>query len=204
MALRVNMDAMYEPDGPIPLTMKATVESLNLAEISKADVSMWACVTDLASRVAHGGGPNDCIALGLYVVFVIAFTALDMFFLLIAAFQQHTGFWEGAADSEHHFSALGVSHALKKLSMMDVALVGIFIVLCCGSVYEKEGLTVQFRWGLFVLFCAEACHYLTYFLVCRSAPQPSKQVAAKQAEKSEDNSFQGDEDDSASMPGSVV
>merc|ERR1712113_1158660 len=131
MALRVNMDAMYEPDGPIPLTMKATVESLNLAEISKADVSMWACVTELASRVAHGGGPNDCIALGLYVVFVIAFTALDMFFLLIAALQQHTGIWEGAADSEHHFSALGVSHALKKL-----------------SVYEKEGLTVQFRWGL--------------------------------------------------------
>merc|ERR1711972_484806 len=155
-------------------------------------------------RVAHGGGPNDCIALGLYVVFVIAFTALDMFFLLIAAFQQHTRIWEEAADSERRFSALGVSHALKKLSMMDVALVGIFIVLCCGSVYEKEGLSLHFRWGWFVLFCAEACHYLTYFLVCRAAPQPSKQVAAKQAEELEENSCEVEEDDSSSMPGTVV
>merc|ERR1719168_111966 len=119
-----------------------------------------------------------------------------MFVLLIAAFQQHTRIWQEAADSEHHFSALGVSHALKKLSMMDVALVGIFIVLCCGSVYEKEGLSLHFRWGWFVLFCAEACHYLTYFLVFGAAPQASKQAAAKQPEELEDNSSNREEDDS--------
>merc|ERR1712039_810712 len=187
-ALRVNMDAMYEPDGPIPLSMKPMVEGFHFAEISKADVSMWACVAELASRVAHGGGPNDCIALGLYVVFVVAFTALDMFVLVIAAFQRHSTIWGEAADAGHRFPALGVAHALKKLSMMDVALVGLFLVLCCGSVYKKEGLALHFRWGLFVLFCAEACHYLTYFLVTCAAPQPSKQVTAKKAEEFEDNS----------------
>jgi len=204
MALSVNMEPMNEPNGPIPLSMKDMVESFQLEEISKTDVSMWACITELASRVAHGGGPNDCIALGLYVVFVIAFTALDMFILVIAAFQQHFRTWEEATDSEHLFSALGVSHALKKLSMMDVALVGLFLILCCGSVYEKEGLSLHFRWGLFVLFCAEACHYLTYFLVSRAAPQASKQAAAKQAEELEDNPSNREEEDSSSMSGTVV
>merc|ERR1712039_213299 len=167
----------------------------HLAEISKADVSIWTCITELASRVAHGGGPNDCIALGLYVVFVVALTALDMLALVIAAFQQHAGSGEEATDSEHRFSAMRASHALKKLSMMDVALVGISLVLCCGSVYEKEGLSVSFRSGLLVLFCAEACHYLAYFLVLNAAPQPSEQAATKQAGEFEDNSGKGEEDD---------
>jgi len=204
MALSVNMEPLYEPNGPIPLSMKDMIESFHLEEISKTNVSMWACITGLASRVAHGGDPNDCIALGLYVVFVIGFTALDMFVLLVAAFQRHSGIWEETTDSEHGFSALGVSHALKKLSMMDVALVGLFLVLCCGSVYENEGLTLHFRWGLFVLFCGEACHYLTYFFVSQAASQASKQAAAKQPEEFEGNSSSHEEEDISSMAGTVV
>merc|ERR1712039_1089272 len=152
----------------------------HLAEISKADVSMWACVAELASRVAHGGGPNDCIALGLYVVFVIAFTALDMFVLVIAAFQQHTRLWEEAADSEHRFSALGVSHALKKLSMMDVALVGIFIVLLWIRVREG-GVVLAFPLGLVRLVLRRGVPLLDLL------PCHSRGTAAIQASGSEED-----------------
>jgi len=198
------MEALYEPNGPIPLSMKDTVESLDLGEVTKADVSMWACVAELAWHAAHGGGPNEFIALVLYAVFVIVVTVLDMFVLVIAALQQRVRIWEEANDSKRYFSALAVSHVLKKLSMMDVAIVGIALVVSCGSVYKKAGTALYFRWGLFVLFCAEACHYLAYFLVCSAAPQALEEVVAKQADQLEGDTANSEEDDSISMPETVV
>merc|ERR1711957_151791 len=182
LALRLNLDALYEPNGPVPLSMKPTVEMFHLAEITRADVSMWGCVTSLTSHAMNGGGPNEFIALTLYAVFVIAFTVFDMFALVISAFQLHLGGCGKADDTKHHVSAMAVSHVLKKLSMMDVALVGITIVVCCGNVYKKQGIALYARGGLLLLYGAELCHYLAHFLVMSAAPPPhSAQVAIKQS-----------------------
>merc|ERR1712039_25442 len=125
--------------------------------------------------------------------------------LVVAAFQQHSGILGEAQDSKPRFSAVAVSHVLKKLSMMDVALVGIALAVCCGSVYKKAGTALYFRWGLLVLSGAELCHYLAYFLVTHAAPQGTAKAVAKQAEKLEDDAGNSDEADAGiSMPGTVV
>jgi len=203
MALRMNMNVLYEPNGPVPLRMKDMVESFDIASKAQADVSMWACVTQLFWHATHGGGPNELVALVLYSVFVIAFTVLDMFALVIAAFQQHSKIFGEPQDSKQHLSAMAVSHVLKKLSMMDVALVGIALVVSCGSVYKKNGTALYFRWGLVVLLGAEACHYLAYFLVTRTAPQEIAEVVGKQADKVEQENGKCEEDED-SMSGNVV
>jgi hypothetical protein len=194
MALRLNMDALYEPNGPVSLDMKVHIDNMHLSEKTASDVSMLSCLTRLFSHATHGGSPNEIIAMVLYAVFVIVFSALDMILLVIAAIQQNTRIL-GAVEERGSpgFNVLRASGALKKLSMLDVALVGIFLVVICGSVYKKAGTALYFRPGFFLLLGAEACHYLAYFVVsgaAAGAAQPEQEEEARQVNAIEEGQQQ--------------
>jgi len=186
MALRLDLDMLYEPSGPVPLSFKPFVEALGLAELVHAEVSLWECLGTLAKWGASGNA-NFFIAFVLFAVFAIGFTILDMLVLTVAAWQLRPSRRQcsdietaghSTDESQGPRRLLSVARVLKKLSMLDVAIVGIVVVTLCGYVYRKSGVIVSMRWGLSVLFVAELCHYAACHLVTGLAPSAPPQPAA--------------------------
>mmetsp|Transcript_75337 Transcript_75337/g.215700 ORF Transcript_75337/g.215700 Transcript_75337/m.215700 type:complete len:481 (+) Transcript_75337:88-1530(+) len=186
MALHLDLDMLFEPTGHVPLSFKPFVETLGLVDLMHSEVNLWKCLGTLAKWGASGNA-NFFIAFVLFAVFAIGFTILDMLVLTVAAWQlrpssRHSNEVEmqGRSADEHQgpCRALSFARVLKKLSMLDVAIVGIVVVTLCGYVYRKSGVIVSMRWGLSVLFVAELCHYAAYHLVTGLAPSAPPQPAA--------------------------
>mmetsp|Transcript_43311 Transcript_43311/g.123944 ORF Transcript_43311/g.123944 Transcript_43311/m.123944 type:complete len:117 (-) Transcript_43311:90-440(-) len=67
-----------------------------------------------------------------------------------------------------------VSSLLKKLAMLDVAVVGIYLVTYCMAIYANIGVLVTRREGIVVLFGAEVVHNLLYWIVSSVADYPAE------------------------------
>merc|ERR1719291_603757 len=65
------------------------------------------------------------------------------------------------------------SQALRKLSMLDVLIAGVFVVTLCMSMYRKNGIFVSMRYGVPALLVAEILHYATYYFVMSASKQPA-------------------------------
>jgi len=185
MALRLDVDSLYEPDGPIDPILKPIINNMHLPEMTAADVNIWSCIKQMAIWAAQGEAVS-CIAFLLFTIFVILFSTLDMAVLLFLTIQQYMYAGSGGSSSRSSTRLLlNVSTALNKLSMLDVSIVGVVIVVLSGSVYRKNGVILSMRLGLLVLFVAEACHYAAYFMVTRSihgGAQKSSPVDSKARE----------------------
>jgi len=168
MALRLNMDLLYTPTGPIDIMLKPFVDELNLPAIANSNVSLWSCMVELWQWTLLGYA-NGFLAFVLYAVFVIGFTILDMIALLIIAVRCTYHFAQPKVY-EAPRKLVAFSSLLKKMSMLDVAVVGVTLVVACGQVYKSQGCNLSYLWGLLALFLAEVCHYAMYHAVHRMVP----------------------------------
>lgn len=161
MELRIHLEALFQPTGPLPTTFmgvptRPVIEQLKIPEKANAEVSVWSAIVTLQES-SSGGEVNSTIALVMIAVFVVAFTAADMVLLLVIAVFLRLGLQTAGL--------IAASVALKKLSMLDVLIMGVIVVSQCMSMYQKDGIFVTSQNGLYMLTCAEMLHYLAFFLV---------------------------------------
>eukprot|EP00747_Dinoflagellata_sp_TGD_P115819 gnl/TRDRNA2_/TRDRNA2_172243_c1_seq3.p1 gnl/TRDRNA2_/TRDRNA2_172243_c1~~gnl/TRDRNA2_/TRDRNA2_172243_c1_seq3.p1 ORF type:complete len:452 (+),score=31.31 gnl/TRDRNA2_/TRDRNA2_172243_c1_seq3:75-1358(+) len=158
----------------------ATVESMLEKKLTIAD-----CVCFLFSWTFERGELNSALALGMLAIFVVLFTVLDLFVLIVllisCQFQMPryklvTPQTESKGkDAAASLGTLEVAHILKHLSMLDVAIMGIWLFTWCAAPYKDYGLSFSCGIGLLWLFFAEALHYITFYVVT-SICQQSTQV----------------------------
>jgi len=175
MKLRLELDSLFA-SGEIDPSLKEVVESLGIQEMAANNVSIWNCTTALWDWIPpRGVDPNDpwstakdywevnsLIAFILMTVLVISFTILDMLFLVAMAVYMQM--------YRHRLPhSIGITHFLRKMSMLDVCITGVFVIILAGGIYEKSGVQLGRLEGLNYLLVAELCHYLCYFLVSMTA-----------------------------------
>jgi len=173
MVLDVDLDAAFEPHGPIPAAMRPFVMSLNIGTLAHAEVSFGDCISKLAEWT-RSGSATSFMGFLLFAVCVVFNTALGMVLLLWSSLLM----WykaarpavvqgEGKACNELARPMLPIQMAkvFKKLSFLDVSIVGLVIVVLSGHSYKKQGLILTLQPGLLFLTLAEICHYAAHFLV---------------------------------------
>mmetsp|Transcript_101172 Transcript_101172/g.326555 ORF Transcript_101172/g.326555 Transcript_101172/m.326555 type:complete len:449 (-) Transcript_101172:37-1383(-) len=160
MALRLDLDVLA-----LPTLVEILVEPLNLPGLAHADVSLWQCMTALEHWSGHGE-VTSIVAMLMFGIFVILFTIIDMGLLTAVAWLRYV---DSGLAGQKADSLLAAAHVLKKLSMLDVSIVGIMLVALSMGVYRSDGVILSLRWGLYALLGAELLHYGTYHLVSRSA-----------------------------------
>eukprot|EP00405_Crypthecodinium_cohnii_P009251 CAMPEP_0206425442 /NCGR_PEP_ID=MMETSP0324_2-20121206/3794_1 /ASSEMBLY_ACC=CAM_ASM_000836 /TAXON_ID=2866 /ORGANISM="Crypthecodinium cohnii, Strain Seligo" /LENGTH=466 /DNA_ID=CAMNT_0053890225 /DNA_START=12 /DNA_END=1412 /DNA_ORIENTATION=+ len=161
MALSLNVDLLFEPVGTLPLVLKPFIESLHLEKLVHTEVTLWDCTKTMAQWGSNGDA-NFFIAFLMFAVFTMLITVLDMIVLFIASVQLHL---ERQGRTTCSCRVINFSRTLKKMAMLDVAIVGVVVVVLCGYVYRSVGVILSMRPGLAVLAAAEVCHYATYHLV---------------------------------------
>jgi len=158
MSLRVDIDPLYSTHGgPIDIKLKSIVDSLGIVKMCHADVSLIAAMRKLVFWIGCGE-VNSFIGFVLIAVFAVAFTCLDMLFLLFTAVCLLT-------HSGRKFSPLKLCWILKKLSMLDVTIMGVVVVTLCMAMYRDKGVIVFMGHGLWLLLGAEIIHYFCYYAV---------------------------------------
>jgi len=191
MALRVRMESLYEPAGPIPSNFAPVIDMLHIPQLANADVSVVQCLKNLVQYIGYGE-VNSFIGFIFLAGFVVACTMLDMLMLAVTA-----GFLAfGVVRTINGHSPLGLCWVLKKLSMLDVAIMGVIVVTLCMVMYRKDGVIVSMCGGLAQLAGAEAIHYLTYYLVKGAAQhfEPSLNFGLRPDEDESTSSGSGSED----------
>ncbi|CAE8589486.1 unnamed protein product [Polarella glacialis] len=168
MTLRLDIDTLYA-NGTIDATMKPFVDQLNLPALAHSNVSIWACCIDLL-KMMKSAEANSFFAFVMLAIFVLFATVAHMVVLLILAFKVQLR--RDEVSSLRRWEE--VSAALRKVSMLDVFLVGVLIVVTSGSIYAKQGVVLGFGPGIWILFGAEACHYATYYLVALAVANRTK------------------------------
>lgn len=73
--------------------------------------------------------------------------------------------------------ALAAAHALRKISMLDVFIMGVVVICLAGNAYSDKGMKFVMQPGLLLLLCAEALHYVLYYLVSGAAEYLAAQEA---------------------------
>lgn len=185
MSLRVHMDDLYAPKGPLPSTLmgiplQPIIDALQIPEKANADVSVFEAIETLG-RWAADGEVNSFIALVMLLVFVVALTLLDVLVLVA------TGCLHYAKRPEAERLARWAA-ALRKLSMLDVMVMGVVVVTLCMSMYHKDGIWVATQPGLLGLLWAEVLHYVLYYAVMGAVhtavpPRPSAAASLQELAK---------------------
>merc|ERR1712190_657071 len=80
MALRVDMDQLYEPNGPIPRSMESIVDMSDIPNLAKVDVSVLGCIKELVQYIKYGD-VNSGVAFVLFASFGIMIPCMDMLVL---------------------------------------------------------------------------------------------------------------------------
>merc|ERR1712003_495742 len=102
-----------------------------------SEVSIWNCMQSLAGSV--GQGEMACvIALVMYLVFVVAATVIDMCLLVLASLLQCFG----GSMSVKTGAILAITHKFKKLSMLDVSVMGVIVVVASLRGMRSKGVII--------------------------------------------------------------
>lgn len=162
MALRLDVDRLIE-SGQVPADQGPLIKTLGIAELTADDVNLLDCIRKLYTWVKEDAenvnyNMNDITALLMLSVFVIGFTLIDMLGILALAIMVHI---YGCRPK----ICMEFVHIFRKLSMLDVAIVGVVVIITAGKIYEKLGVVLRFKIGLLYLFAAEFCHYVSYYSV---------------------------------------
>lgn len=162
MALRIHMEALYKPRGPIPTSFLGIdttqiVDRLHLPEKANSDVSLMQALMSLYTWMRNDGEVNSGIGFVMIAVFVIFCTIADMVVLLLLA----VAVWRNAPTERLQ----KFNRVIGKFAMLDVMVMGILVVTLCAMMYRKDGIYVTTQSGLVALGVAEALHYVVSFLV---------------------------------------
>jgi len=184
MQFMINERPLYQPVGPLPVAAKKAVDILDLMNMLKSEVSVLDCIKAYAGW-ARDGEVNSAIGLVMWTVFVVGFTALDVLMAVLASWRLCI-FGIDRAPSVESFKTyepgsavkpcpfMSVSRVLKKLAMLDVALVGIVLITYCMAIYKKIGVMVITLPGIWVLVGAEVVHIVAQWLVASVADYPAQ------------------------------
>ena len=179
MSFHIETKQLFPPYGPLPESARTVVDILDLKHLLRSETSIISCVADYFARL-HEWEANTFISLTLILGCVVGSTVLDMLSLVLAALRLSSdkGYaslsWR-YADAEHPTSEIGqrtpscywiaIARIARKLSMLDVAMVGVYLVTVCMSMYAKYGVVVSLEHGMLILLGAECIHAFTYYLV---------------------------------------
>lgn len=163
MALRIDERQLYPPNGSVPYSAKPLVESMAIPDLLKTDISIFSCTSWLLREIGNGEA-NSFFSLVMFGFCVIVLTTADVLFLFLAAkrlFQkQDTPLRDQGPCPFYRWAKI-----VRKLSMLDVSIMGVYVITFCMGIYKKQGIVVSTREGLVVLILAEVAHSLLYCLV---------------------------------------
>eukprot|EP00927_Polykrikos_kofoidii_P077183 TRINITY_DN74153_c0_g1_i1.p1 TRINITY_DN74153_c0_g1~~TRINITY_DN74153_c0_g1_i1.p1 ORF type:complete len:413 (+),score=81.31 TRINITY_DN74153_c0_g1_i1:129-1241(+) len=175
MGLRLRVDSLIAPNGPVPETFRSTLEELHLEKKVGARVSLTQCMQALYAWAAEGESAS-AVGFVLLGVFVIILTVLDVAALLWAALKIGTTMRQEGMTADQLEKARGhlrrlleYSRLLKHVSMLDVFCMGVVVVCLAGSAYRNMGIDVEVLPGIGLLVAAEACHVALYWKVHSAA-----------------------------------
>jgi len=171
MALHLKPQFLVQPHGPLPSVAMPFLKALKLEEQVNADVSMWQAIRALRGWSSNGEA-TAVIAYVMYFVFAVVFTLVDVVLLnAVAVMLGNTDKDLGQNDK----STLNLGNMMsavkfaKHTSMMDVAVMGVFVICMAGSSYKSEGIVFMLKPGLLLLALAEVFHMAIYHLVSTAA-----------------------------------
>jgi len=164
MNLRMDLELLYEQK-PNLKPLAPILDSFHVQELMYSEVSIWRCACALA-RWSMQGEVTAIIAFVMYVVFVVAMTACNMCVLLVAAIRMAA---PGGCLQERIRPVVMLSRSVKKLSMLDVSVMGVVVVVMSLRNLRTKGVIISIQYGLYFLFAAELCHYVAFWLVTSAA-----------------------------------
>lgn len=168
MSLHLDLDLLIQVKPDLE-PLRPLLEAAHLPELLRSGVSIRRCTASLA-QWALDGEVASALAFVLLAVFVVALTVLDV--LVLVALSVYLACGRGRAvpgDGRALRRALRAVKVLRKLSMLDVAIMGVMVVVVTLSDLRKRGVIVTTRPGLLLLIGAEVCHYVVFFLVTSAA-----------------------------------
>lgn len=197
MAFRIELKQLFPPYGPLPESAKPALAVLDLKDLLDSNTSVlssvWALVLRLPALEA-----NTFIALALLAFCVVGATLFDMVLLVLAAVRLSQGkSYTKLDDANSSFSSISIARVLKKLSMLDVAMVGVYLVTVCMSMYKKYGIEVSVQNGTWILVAAEVVHSITYYIVDTAV---GFQESTMERQKADALAKDGEEDEEADAP----
>mmetsp|Transcript_50070 Transcript_50070/g.119646 ORF Transcript_50070/g.119646 Transcript_50070/m.119646 type:complete len:632 (-) Transcript_50070:63-1958(-) len=158
MALRIDERQLYPPNGSVPYSAKPIVESLAIPDLLKTDISILSCTVWLIQEIGSGEA-NSLFALVMFGFCVMVLTLADVL-LLLAALRLAKDDTSASTCSFYRWAKI-----CRKLAMLDVSIMGVYVITFCMGIYKKQGIVVSTRPGLIVLILAEVAHTLIYWLV---------------------------------------
>ena len=179
MSFHIETKQLFPPYGPLPESARAVVDILDLKHLLRSETSIVSCIRDYVARL-NDWEANTVLSLALVLVCVVGSTLLDMIALVLAAVRMssqkgYASLSAASADAEHPIAEhelqswscrwIAIARISRKLSMLDVAMVGVYLVTVCMSMYAKYGVVVSLERGMLILLGAEFVHALTYHLV---------------------------------------
>jgi len=164
MNLRMDLELLYEAK-PNLKPLAPIFDMLHVQDIMHSEVSVWRCACALA-HWSMEGEVTAIVAFIMYVVFVVGLTAGNMCVLVLAAIRLAT---PGGCLEADVRPILSLSRKIKKLSMLDVSIMGVVVVVMSLRSLRAKGVIISIQYGLYLLFAAEVCHYLAFWLVGKAA-----------------------------------
>jgi len=174
MELRMDMELLYE-NKPGLKALASILDSFHVQDLMHAEVSVWKCMCSLAAWILQGE-VTAAIAFVMYAVFVVSLTVADMVVLVFASWRLAT---PGGSFQSVIQPAIAVSRKLKKLSMLDVSIMGVVVVVMSLRNLRSKGVIISMQYGLVVMLAAEMCHYLAFHLVCNAAKTSAEETMEK-------------------------
>merc|ERR1712217_431519 len=101
------------------------LDSFHIQDLMHSEVSVWECVRSLAAWSANGE-LTAAIALVMYGVFVIGLTVASMAALVVTSIRLSL---PGGSTEAVIQPLMSMSRKLKKLSMLDVSIMGVVVVV---------------------------------------------------------------------------
>ena len=163
MSFHIETKQLFPPYGPLPESAKPAIDILDLKNLLKSETSIVSCIQDYVGRLSEWEA-NTFVSLALLLVCVVGSTMVDMLFLLLAAVELAFDHAEESCKPLGH-RWIDMARVLRKLSMMDVAMVGVYLVTVCMSMYAKYGVVVSLEHGMIILLAAEIVHAAAYHVV---------------------------------------
>ncbi|CAE7383139.1 fabB [Symbiodinium natans] len=168
MSLRIDERQLYPPNGSVPYSAKPLVESLAIPDLLKSDISILSCTQWLVQEIGHGEA-NSLFALVMFGLCVIALPLADVLCLLLAAFRLDPQTTAAEAPSSQPCWFYSWAKVLRKLAMLDVSIMGVYVITFCMGIYKKQGIVLSTHTGVLMLIVAEVAHTLLYWLVSGAA-----------------------------------
>ena len=131
MSFHIETKQLFPPYGPLPESAKPAIDILDLKDLLRSETSIASCIRDYLARLSEWEA-NTFISLALLVFCVVGSTLLDMLFLMLAALEL-AGFGSCFKILKVTFGLtwIDMARVLRKLSMLDVAMVGVYLVTVC-------------------------------------------------------------------------